>query len=87
MLFLQKGKCAEYVLGVRVMCMCLSGDVLYVGLSSGSVLLIDLQVQVHVYMYMCTCTCMHMYMYYNIMSICLICEQESNPKMHYTDAM
>ena len=40
----QKGKCAEYVLGVRVMCMCLSGDVLYVGLSSGSVLLIDLQV-------------------------------------------
>ena len=41
---LQKGKCAEYVLGVRVMCMCLSGDVLYVGLTSGSVLLIDLQV-------------------------------------------
>ena len=39
------------------MCMCVSGDVLYVGLSSGSVLLIDLQV-----MYFCvvsnyTCTC------------------------------
>ena len=48
-IIIQKGKCAEYVLGVRVMCMCLSGDVLYVGLSSGSVLLIDLQV-----------TCMYM---------------------------
>ena len=60
----QKGKCAEYVLGVRVMCMCLSGDVLYVGLSSGSVLLIDLQVTyMYMYMYMyiiyvtCACTC------------------------------
>ena len=41
----QKGKCAEYVLGVRVMCMCISGDILYVGLSSGSVLLINLQVK------------------------------------------
>ena len=50
-LCVQKGKCAEYVLGVRVMCMCLSGDVLYVGLSSGSVLLIDLQVT-YMYMYM-----------------------------------
>ena len=43
--YLQKGKCAEYVLGVRITCMCLSGDILNVGLSSGSVLLINLLVK------------------------------------------
>jgi hypothetical protein len=66
MLFPQKGKCAEYVLGVRVMCMCLSGDVLYVGLSSGSVLLIDLQVQDVYTMYM------YLYMHVHVQCICIV---------------